>query len=275
MERCRVAWRVTAVAGVLVVSGCSAGDDALSDVDPVEQSVATTDAGELFTEVQGDDAGSDDDRAVESVTESIPPVADPLPPVTESLPPVAETGVPGIGSDDAFCRSWSVYAGSVQAISLAWALQPPQDAARLEVAATDALTDAVEGMANALPEEIESNRQALTVDVPGPFLRRAERANALLVDAGAEPEQIEELGNRWIIAITEQGVENENLSVDVPPDVQAALDAASETFADQLPSVSEDPTLDTTEFDIGPSLDYIAANCPDQATLAGNDVVDI
>ena len=42
----------------------------------------------------------------------------------------------------------------------------------------------------------------------------------------------------------------------------------------ELPSLVEDPTLDTTEFDIGPSLGYITANCPDQGTLAGNDVID-
>lgn len=250
---------------VLAVSGCSGSGDELADIEPVEESVATTDAGQLFTEVQDEQQEPDeapvDDQAAE--------------PSTNPLPPVAETGVPGIESDDDFCRSWSTYAGSVQAISLAWTLQPPEDAARLEVAATAALSDAVRGMADTLPEEIEGNRQPLTVDVPGPFLRRAERANALLVDAGAEPDQIEQLGTSWIAAITEQGVQTENLSIDVSPDAQAALDAAAEAFADELPSVTEDPTLDTTEFDIGPSLDHIAANCPDQATLAGNDVVDI
>lgn len=254
-----------AVLVVLAVSGCSGSGDGLSDVEPVEESVATTDAEQLFTEVQDEQPQPDDVPVDDQAAE----------PSTASLPPVAETGVPGIESDDDFCRSWSTYAGSVQAISLAWALQPPEDAARLEVAATAALSDAVRGMADTLPEEIEGNRQPLTVDVPGPFLRRAERANALLVDAGAEPAQIEQLGSSWIAAITEQGVQSENLSIDVAPDVQGVLDAAAEAFADELPSVTEDPTLDTTEFDIGPSLAYIAATCPDQATLAGNDVVDV
>ena len=43
---------------------------------------------------------------------------------------------------------------------------------------------------------------------------------------------------------------------------------------EDVPSILEDPTLDTTEFDISPSLAYIADTCPDRGTLAGNDVVE-
>ena len=69
--------------------------------------------------------------------------------------------MPGIDSDNAFCRGWSEYAGSVQALSLAWAVQPAEAAATLEVAASDAVSDAVAAMAAALPAEIESNRERL------------------------------------------------------------------------------------------------------------------
>ena len=238
-----------AVALIVVglLGGCSGGgDDAVSVPSTAERDVAVTD--ELFTERDADG-------------------------VVESIQPVVETGVPGIDSDDAFCRAWSRYAGSVQAISLAWALQTPVDAARLEVAATDALSEAVDSMSADLPAEIEANRQALTVDVPGPFLRRADRARVLLIDAGLGEEQIADLGSAWVAAITEQGIESETLSIDVAPDAADALEAATGAFVDELPSVNEDPTLDTTEFDISPSLDYIFDTCPDRGTLAGNDVV--
>jgi hypothetical protein len=263
MERPRATWRVIAVAGVAFVSACSASETAESQADTTdseENAVAAADDDELFTEREEVTAVDDEGQPVE--------------PVTESLPPVAETGVPGIESEDAFCRAWSTYAGSVQAISLAWALQGPPEAARLEVAATAALTQAVEGMSDELPAEIEANRQALTADVPGPFLRRADRSRALLTEAGLGEDQIDALGRAWVAAITEQGVESETLFIEVAPDSATALDIASQAFADELPSVNEDPTLDTTEFDIGPSLDYISANCPDQGTLAGNDVID-
>lgn len=230
--------------------------------DPIDQTATTiSEADEdLFTQREQVTAIDDDGQPVE--------------PVTESLVPVAETGVPGIDSDDSFCRSWSTYAGSFQALSLAWALQPPTDAARLEVAASSAISEAVDGMGAGLPTEIETNRQALTVDVPGPFLRRADRAAELLAEAGLDSAQIEALGDTWVAAVAEQGIETETLAIDVPADSADALSSAAGAFAAELPSIVEDPTLDTTEFDISPSLDYIATNCPDQATLAGNDVID-
>ena len=260
MQRRRPRWRFIAVAGVVLVSACSGSEAGVSPADSVEDTAAPADEEELFTEREAVTAIDDDGQPVE--------------PVTESLPPVAETGVPGIGSDDEFCRAWSTYAGSVQALSLAWALQTPEDAAVLEVSATAAVTQAVEDMATNLPDEIEANRQALTVDVPGPFLRRAERARRLLADAGLAETQIDALSEQWVAAITDQGIESETLSIDVPPASAEALNAASQVFAAELPSIVEDPTLDTTAFDIGPSLAYIGANCPDQGTLAGNDVID-
>ncbi len=247
---------------IVLISACSPSDGAGgADESGAPVVVAETDGDGVFTEA---DAGRGEEGSVVSTEE----------PVVESLPAVAETGVPGIESDDGFCRAWSTYAGSVQAISLAWAVQAPDDAARLEVAATAALAGAVAQMSDELPDEIESNREALTVDVPGPFLQRADRARALLAEAGLDDERIDALGEAWVAAITEQGLDTESLTVDVPADSVEALDTASRTFVAELPSVLEDPTLDTTEFDIGPSLDYISANCPDQGTLAGNDVVE-
>ncbi len=241
-------------------AACSASDT--TSPATVAQSDATSDSSdeELFTER-------------ESVT-AIDDSGQPVEPVTESVPPVPETGVPGIDSEDAFCRAWSTYAGSVQALSLAWALQSPQAAATLEVAATDAVTDAVATMGAELPSDIESNRQALTVDVPGPFLRRAERARALLVDAGLDDDQIEELGERWVDAITEQGIDSESLAIEVPAEERGPLEEAAQLLVAELPPIIEDPTLDTTAFDIGPSLEYIFENCPDRGTLAGNDVIE-
>ncbi len=223
---------------------------------PAEGSAAGE--GDVFTEV---DPGDSPDATAPNTVE----------PVVESIPPVAETGVPGIDSDDAFCRAWSEYAGSVQALSLAWAVQPAAAAATLEIAASDAVAAAVAAMAAELPPEIESNRAALTVDVPGPFLRRAERARAAMVDAGGTDDEIAQLGDAWIAAITASGLDAEDVEVVPPAGVAPKLAAAAEAFVASVPSILEDPTLDTTEFDISPSLDYIFDNCPDRGTLAGND----
>lgn len=184
---------------------------------------------------------------------------------------VPETGVPGIDSDDVFCRSWSEYAGSFGALTYAWSAQLPVDAARLEVAASAALIGAVDTMAEVLPAEIESNRQDLTVDVPAPFLRRAERARELLVEAGLDDATIAALGAAWIAAITEAGLFADDLAIAIPDAAADELAAAADQFVAEFPQISEDPTLDTTEFDISPSLDYISVTCPDRGTLSGND----
>lgn len=269
MERPRIA-RSKLLAALVTVGmaafalGCSGGDEPRNsalDAEPSAPEVVADD-GELFTPGEN-----------ESLVDAEGQPAEPAEPVVESLPPVPETGVPGIDSDDAFCRSWSTYAGSVQAISLAWALQSAPAASSLEVAATDALSRSVDGMATHLPDEIESNRQALTVDVPAPFLRRAERSRQLLMEQGLSDEQIIELGDQWIAAIAAAGVDAENLTLSAPEELTVAAVGAAAVLVTELPSVLEDPSLDTTQFDIGPSLDYIAANCPDQGTLAGNDDV--
>ncbi len=261
-----------ATIAIVLLAACSSSDGVDGAGEPEAPGTGALAGGDVFTEADGSIGGDGSGGGVQAGGDD--EVGSAVETVVESLPAVAETGVPGIESDDGFCRGWSTYAGSVQAISLAWALQAPDDAARLEVAATAALRGAVTQMSDELPDEIESNRQALTVDVPGPFLSRADRARELLAEAGLDDGQIDVLGVAWVAAITEQGLDTDSLTVDVPADSIEALDTASQAFIAELPSVLEDPTLDTTEFDIGPSLEYITANCPDQGTLAGNDEVD-
>ena len=243
-----------------ILAACSGGGDESAPPSTEVAAAPAPDDGDLFTE-----SGSEEPAPVTGQDSA---------PVVESIPPVPETGVPGIASDDAFCQAWSQYAGSVQALSLAWAAQPAAAAATLEVAASDAVTSAVAAMAAELPADIESNRDALTVDVPGPFLLRAERARQALVDAGATEVEIELLGDAWVEAIAAAGLDTEDVAVVVADDVEQKLSTAAGTFLDDTPSILEDPTLDTTEFDITPSLDFIFENCPDRGTLAGNDVVE-
>ncbi|NKB40030.1 MAG: hypothetical protein GKR86_03050 [Ilumatobacter sp.] len=245
---------VLACAGAMFVACADGGDEGTRS-----STETAPDDGDIFT-----GSGSE-----ESATYTGQDAA----PVVESIPPVPETGVPGIASDDAFCRAWSQYAGSVQALSLAWAVQPAAAAAALEVAASDAVTSAVAAMSAEFPADIESNRDALTVDVPGPILDRAERARQALADAGGTDDEIKLLGDAWIEAIAAAGLDAENVAVAVADDLQQILSTATGPFLKDTPSILEDPTLDTTEFDITPSLDYIFENCPDRGTLAGNDVV--
>ncbi len=249
------------VAAAVSLTGC-AGSDGIGEpvVEPTPNTVATDQPGDLFTDVSVGGPATANDGPVDEVVESIEPVS--------------ETGVPGLESDDDFCRGWSTFAGSIQALSLAWISQGPGSAATLEVAASEALVSAVEDMAANLPAEIESNRQALTVDVPAPWLRRAARAQALLAEAGADEPVIDALAVVWIAALAEFGTDDPSISIKTPLDADGVLPAAAGLFAAELPSVVNDPTLNTEQFDISPSIAYISDNCPDRGTLAGNDNVD-
>lgn len=247
-------------AASMFVACAGDGDESVPASADSPTSAPGPDDGDLFTETESEESPNE---AGQDAT-----------PVVESIPPVPETGVPGIASADLFCRAWSTYAGSVQALSLAWAVQPAAAAAALEVAASDAVAQAVASMADELPADIEANRDALTVDVPGPFLVRAATARQALVDAGATDAEIEQLGAAWIEAIAAAGLDAEDVSIVVDDGVEQKLSTAAEAFLDDIPSILEDPTLDTTEFDITPSLDYIFENCPDRGTLAGNDVTE-
>ena len=100
------------------------------------------------------------------------------------------------------------------------------------------------------------------------------RARQALLDAGATDAEIEQLGAAWIEAIAAAGLDVEDVSIVVEDGVEQKLSIAAEAFLADTPSILEDPTLDTTEFDITPSIDYIFDNCPDRGTLAGNDVTE-
>ena len=256
---------VLAVA-LVVLAGCSSSD---------ENGGAVGGGGSVVADVA-------DDGDVFAPVDDLGPVPPPLPDETavsdavlEPIEPVPDTGVPGIDSDDVFCRSWSEFAGSYQALTFAWAVQDPIAAARLEVVATDTLSSAVARLGVSLPAELEAERQALTVDLPTPLLRRAERARELLVESGLDDAAIEDLGQRWLDAVTAVGLESETLGLPIDaPDLDASVQRAAEGLTDALPPIVEDPSL-IVDVDISVTEQYLFENCPDRGILAGADNVDL
>ncbi len=157
------------------MSACSgSGDDGDGALAP---SVAATDVdgtGPDFIPTTDDGAG-DDGAEVAGPTTEFDLAAQPSAPAIE---PIDETGVPGIDSSDAFCRAWSEFAGSFQALGLVSAIGDPDTAFRLEVIAASTVTAAVEAMEVHLPAELEDERVALVADLAGPFFGRAVLAEA-------------------------------------------------------------------------------------------------
>ncbi len=258
---------------LVAVLGCSG--DGNESADATDPPGTDGDAAELIDAVAATDgAGEVDDAAGVAATDAPdtdPPATDES---TTTIGIVPDTGVPGIDSGDLFCRSWSRFAGSFQALALAASFGVDDvEATRSEVVASPALIAAVEGLDTGLPAELESERSTLVVDLVGPMTRRAEQARAELVAAGLTDEEIEALGDAWLVTLAEEGVDDPDLFVEVDGVDEAAVDAAVAAFGAALPPIDEDPSL-ITDAQVPLTEQFLLENCPDQGTLGGNDVID-
>jgi hypothetical protein len=270
--------RAALVAPLTIVAvACSGGGDDVAD--PTAETFETVRSTEpLFTRTSdrdGDATSATTEVADEPVdttpTDDVSAASSPAPTDPATSPPtVPDTGVPGIDSEDEFCRAWSEFAGSFQALAGAWALGDPTEAARSEVAAADVVRDAATALDAQLPTELEPERGAVGTLVE-PLSRRAEAARDELVSAAVTDDGIEALGAAWVEALTAFGVDDPAIAVIVPPEVdEAAFGAAAASFGAAKPSLIEDPSL-IVDIEIPLTEQYLMANCPDQGTLGGND----
>lgn len=192
----------------------------------------------------------------------------------ETIATVPEVGLPGIDSDDPFCRGWGEFAGSFQALALASSLGTDAVAAtRLEVVASPAVVSAAQQLADGFPESIASERDIFVDGVIGPFARRAARAADELRAAGLAPAELEQLGDIWLAALVEVGVDDPEIVIAVPSELVGAVDAATVAFAASVPTIARDPSL-VTSADAPATRTYLSENCPDQGILGGNDAID-
>ena len=195
-------------------------------------------------------------------------------PVDETIATVPEQAVPGIDSEDPFCRAWSEFAGSFQALTFASIeAADPLVGARLEVVAAGAVVAAARSLDDAFPDEIAEEREVFVGDVIGPFARRAARAVDELRSAGVDDEDVELLGAAWLAALAASDPADPVIAVDVPAELEPAVDAATAAFAADVPPIAGDPSL-VTRAEASGTLGYLAEQCPDQGVLAGNDAID-
>ena len=123
-----------------------------------------------------------------------------------------------------------------------------------------------------LPSELESERDALA-ELVGGMSRRAEAADDEMVAAGLAAPAIVALGEAWLTALVDAGVDDPTITVVVPAAVDpTAFESAVTAFAASKPPITEDPSL-ITDVEIPLTEQYLIANCPDQGTLGGNDNV--
>lgn len=270
----RQAGRGVATAAIPVLllatlAACSGSDDvATGAISPESTAVETpATAGSDPDFIPSPSDGSDDDAAAGSPTTEFDLDTQPTTPPIE---PVPETGVPGIDSTDSFCRAWSEFAGSFQALALVSAIGDADNAYRLEVIASSTVTAAVDAMEVHLPTELESERVALVAELAGPMYGRALLAQVDLMSAGVDPVELRPI---WLAALAEAGVDDPEFTVDVPATIDgAALDAAVASFTAASLAIVADPAL-VTDASVPLTDAYLADVCPDGGTLGGNDDV--
>ena len=129
---------------------------------------------------------------------------------------------------------------------------------------------AVAGLDEHLPEELEPERTEFIVGYVGPMATRAGDARDALLAAGLEPLQVEALGTVWLETLEDVGLYTPIEHLPIDPAVTDAVEQAAVAFLAARPPIVEDPAL-ITDAQVPRTLEYLAANCPDQGILAGSD----
>lgn len=187
----------------------------------------------------------------------------------ESLP---ESGVPGLDSDDLFCSAWSRFGGTWQVLLVASTfLDDPERVARWEVSSAPLVVGAYDELLAQLPDELESERDALADGYFGAFERRARDARDALVDSGANGGDIAGLSEAWLAALETRDPSTPEVDFAEPVALIGLVDVASADLLARRSAFHLDPSLIVTvETPLADT--YLEANCPDRGTLAGGEV---
>jgi hypothetical protein len=191
---------------------------------------------------------------------------------TATVPPtVPEVGIPGLDSDEVVCRAWSRFAGSFQVVAVAATFGA--GAAALEVVAAPSVVRAYDELLDAWPDELATERDVVADDFLGPFAARAQVARDALVDVGADDATIERIESAWLAALAERDPTSPDLAVDLDEATWSLVDAAAVTVEADLPAIPADPTL-VTDASVPLTEAFLATTCPDQGTLAGQELTE-
>lgn len=275
-HRIRAVFVAVSTFAAAACAGSGAGSEGTASTAP--DTSADTLSAEIFIPAPDDSTGEATGGTAAGGLDTTPPGQSPIPETapldvaTTTIPVVPETGVPGLDSSDEFCRAWSEFAGTFQALGLASAVGDATAAIRLEVIASSAVIAAVGRMDLNLPPGLEQERRLLVDDFAGPFARRAAKAQLELDAAGVTA--LEDLQDAWLQQLAEIGVDDPGMVIVLPASVDdAAIDSAADSFGSLVPGIVEDPSL-ITDVAIPLTDQYLAGNCPDQGILGGNDRID-
>ena len=190
-----------------------------------------------------------------------------------SVVDVPEVGVPGLDSDDAFCSSWSRFAGSFQvvAVTSAFGSGSPDQLAALEVAAAPTVTAAYEQLVATWPDELAAEADVVADEFLGPFARRLEVARTALQEVGADDATIDAIERAWLEGLARRDPTTPEFVVDLSDEMWTLIDDAAAAFSRQRVPFAQDPSL-VTEVETPLTSEFLAVSCPDQGTLSGQEV---
>lgn len=258
------------VAAAVSLGACSRSDD--DDVAAPETTASSTSAVPITTaETTPATSAADVTTTTVAPTTAAPTLPPPEPAVT--VVQLEEVGTPGLDSEDAFCSSWSRFAGSFQvvAVTAAFGSGPPEELAALEVAAAPTVTDAFDDLIANWPSELADEADLVADDFLGPFARRSAEARDALDAVGADDTTIAAISAAWLDGLARRDPSTPEFVVDLGDAEWATIDEAAAVFAAQRVPFGSDPSLVTNV--VTPRTDeYLAVSCPDQGTLSGQEV---
>jgi hypothetical protein len=259
---------------VLLVVSCSGSDGADAPA-PTDAPSATGSSG---TEATGSDdtAGEGtppDTTDAGSSDPTVPATASTQPPTTPVPPP--PTGVPGVDSDDAFCRDYARVLGTstLLGITAAFQAQPADEILRLEVIAAPAVLAAADSLPGEVPPAAAPDTETLLDEVVDPLAQRSIVIDAALVDAGLDGAGRAALIEAWdVVLATDDPVDP---AIDVPdldPALTAQVDAALAALGSTLPPYLEDPVVAASPSQTPLVQAYVQSACPEILGLLGDQI---
>ena len=194
-------------------------------------------------------------------------------PITAAPEP---TGVPGLAASDPFCAAWAVYAGTLQALGVAGSFGNVDESqfAALELASAPRLVEAVAQIEASWPPLLVAEKSTVIDRRLGPYARRAQRGIDALQTAGVTPAELSALSAAWqqSLATRDPRVAVIELPA-VPEALQTKVNAAGTAWNAAVTPFAKDPSLVIAGVDTPQTDQYLAAHCPDLASLGVGDAL--
>ena len=211
-------------------------------------------------------------------TTSIPPAGLPTPTSRPSPASAAPepTGVPGLTAADPFCAAWAAYAGTLQALGVAASFGNVSGAqlAALELAAAPRLAAVTAAIAASWPAELATEKSVVIEQRIGPYARRAQRAVDALRAGGVTADELASLTTAWQQSLAERDPRVAVIVLsEVPANLQTKLDATGKTWDADVTPFAQDPSLLVGGVATPATDQYLAAHCPDLASIGVGDAL--